>query len=102
MDQEVRFLGSVVKNRLDRGWPFHVLAVSRDAVTLTRPLGRSVRVARADVYRVEATWTFPMFSRVVAFHHAQGTLMFVPYRRKRLLATLRALGWPVPPRARAA
>lgn len=94
---EAAFRGSVVRSRLDRGWPFHRLVVTPDELRVRLFLDGPVRVARGEVARVELSRMFPGFNRMVTFHTAHSSLMFVPFRAKRLLATLREYGWPLPP-----
>ena len=97
MGPETAFRGSVVRSRLERGYPFHRVVVTRTEVRASFVLGDPVQVTRADLTRIEVARMFPGFNKVITFHTARGMLMFAPFRPKKLLATLREYGWPLPP-----
>ena len=92
---DVAFRGSVVRSRADRGPGTHRLVVSPRAVSAHLFLSAPVRLSRDDVVRVTVEPIFPGVWQRVTFHTADATLMFEPFRPRRLVATLRAYGWPV-------
>ncbi|HVF04708.1 MAG TPA: hypothetical protein VNA20_07710 [Frankiaceae bacterium] len=97
MGPEAAFRGLVVRSRVDRKLPLHRLVVTPDEVRVWVLVDGTLRVARADLTRIELTRQFPLGLRVVAFRTAHRSLMFAPLRARRLLAALREHGWPLPP-----